>query len=75
MSNCSVDGISIGSNDLTQLTLRVDRDNEQLASIFDERDSAVIQSIEHVVKQCIARGVVYLFAVRHRRHIQNSRKN
>ena len=57
MSNCSVDGISIGSNDLTQLTLRVDRDNEQLASIFDERDSAVIQSIEHVVKQCIVRGV------------------
>tara|TARA_B100000745_G_C20074667_1_gene367003 strand:- start:383 stop:712 length:330 start_codon:yes stop_codon:yes gene_type:complete len=57
MPNCSVDGISIGSNDLTQLTLGVDRDNEQLASIFDERDSAVIQSIEHVVKQCIARGV------------------
>ncbi|HEV2601235.1 MAG TPA: phosphoenolpyruvate synthase [Candidatus Babeliales bacterium] len=35
------DGFSIGSNDLTQLTLGVDRDSEMLASLFDERDEAV----------------------------------
>ena len=35
------DGFSIGSNDLTQLTLGVDRDSELLADIFDERDEAV----------------------------------
>jgi pyruvate,water dikinase len=35
------DGISIGSNDLTQLTLGVDRDSEELAQQFDERDQAV----------------------------------
>ena len=36
-----VDGISIGSNDLTQLTLGIDRDSEILAKEFDERDPAV----------------------------------
>lgn len=35
------DGFSIGSNDLTQLTLGVDRDSDQLAALFDERDPAV----------------------------------
>ena len=38
-----VDGISIGSNDLTQLMLGVDRDSEVLARLFDERDPAVIE--------------------------------
>ncbi|MDP6452246.1 MAG: phosphoenolpyruvate synthase, partial [SAR202 cluster bacterium] len=51
-----IDGVSIGSNDLTQLVLGVDRDNEQLAEMFDERDPAVLQAIEHVVKTCVARG-------------------
>ena len=51
-----IDGVSIGSNDLTQLVLGVDRDNEQLAEMFDERDPAVLQAIEHVVKTCAARG-------------------
>ncbi len=35
------DGFSIGSNDLTQLTLGVDRDSELLAAEFDERDPGV----------------------------------
>ena len=35
------DGFSIGSNDLTQLTLGVDRDSELLASVFDEQNEAV----------------------------------
>ncbi|MFF0428136.1 phosphoenolpyruvate synthase [Streptomyces sp. NPDC004520] len=39
------DGFSIGSNDLTQLTLGIDRDSEALADVFDERDPAVVRSI------------------------------
>ena len=52
-----IDGISIGSNDLTQLTLGVDRDNERLAAIFDERDEAVIASLERLVKVSKSKGV------------------
>lgn len=44
------DGFSIGTNDLTQLTLGVDRDNQHLAKEFDERDAAVKHSIEHLIK-------------------------
>ncbi|MFA5927472.1 MAG: phosphoenolpyruvate synthase [Patescibacteria group bacterium] len=47
-----IDGISIGSNDLTQLTLGVDRDNQVLAKLFDERDESVALSIEYVIKTC-----------------------
>jgi pyruvate,water dikinase len=47
-----IDGISIGSNDLTQLTLGVDRDNQTLAQTFDERNEAVMLSIEYVIKTC-----------------------
>ncbi len=44
------DGFSIGSNDLTQLVLGVDRDQEELASLFDERDEAVKEMIAHLIK-------------------------
>ena len=37
------DGFSIGSNDLTQLTLGVDRDSEIVAHLFDERNPAVMR--------------------------------
>ena len=48
---CDVfDGFSIGSNDLTQMTLGVDRDSELVADIFDERNEAVTRMIEHVIK-------------------------
>lgn len=47
-----IDGVSIGSNDLTQLTLGIDRDNEHMAEEFDERDEAVRMSIAHVIKTC-----------------------
>jgi pyruvate,water dikinase len=52
-----IDGVSIGSNDLTQLTLGIDRDSEKLAATFDERNEAVMLSIERVVKGCKSRGV------------------
>ncbi len=44
------DGFSIGSNDLTQLTLGVDRDAGDLASLFDEQDAAVKWMIGHVIE-------------------------
>ncbi len=45
------DGFSIGSNDLTQLTLGVDRDSAQLASLFDEQDEAVTTMIEMLIQK------------------------
>ncbi len=52
------DGFSIGSNDLTQLTLGLDRDSglELLAQDFDERDPAVEALIHLAIKACIAQG-------------------
>jgi pyruvate,water dikinase len=44
------DGFSIGSNDLTQLTLGVDRDSEQLSALFDERNEAVKQLIRDIIR-------------------------
>ncbi len=52
-----IDGISIGSNDLTQLILGIDRDNAILGRDFDERNSAVIKAIKHVIKVCRKHGV------------------
>lgn len=52
-----VDGVSIGSNDLTQLTLGVDRDSSKLADTFDERDEAVMASLEKIVKTTKSMGV------------------
>jgi pyruvate,water dikinase len=50
------DGFSVGSNDLTQLTLGVDRDSAQLADLFDERDPAVTTSIRNLVRSAHAKG-------------------
>lgn len=50
------DGFSIGSNDLTQLILGVDRDSEIVAPIFDERNPAVKSMIAHAISTCRARG-------------------
>jgi len=55
--NEGIDGVSIGSNDLTQLTLGIDRDNSTLAEGFDERNAAVLRAIKHVVKVCNEKGV------------------
>ena len=43
------DGFSIGSNDLTQMTLGVDRDSELVADIYDERNEAVKRMVQHVI--------------------------
>ncbi|HEX9680454.1 MAG TPA: phosphoenolpyruvate synthase [Anaerolineales bacterium] len=50
------DGFSIGSNDLTQLTLGVDRDSEIVAHIFDERDPAVKAMVASAIKTAKATG-------------------
>ena len=51
------DGFSIGSNDLTQLTLGVDRDSGELADLFDEQDEAVKWMIRHVISEAKVSGV------------------
>jgi pyruvate,water dikinase len=50
------DGFSIGSNDLTQLTLGIDRDSEDLAELFDEQDEAVKWMIESVIREAQKAG-------------------
>ena len=50
------DGFSIGSNDLTQLTLGVDRDSELLASVFDEQNEAVKWMIRSVIQEARRAG-------------------
>ena len=49
------DGFSIGSNDLTQLILGVDRDSELVAHLFDERNPAVTRAIARVIKAAHAK--------------------
>ncbi len=55
--DCGIDGISIGSNDLTMLILGVDRDNSTVAPEFDERNPAVLWALEKVIKACAKRHV------------------
>jgi pyruvate,water dikinase len=52
-----VSGVSIGSNDLTQLILGIDRDSHKLAEQFDISDPAVLAGIERIVQACRARDV------------------
>jgi pyruvate,water dikinase len=55
--DAGIDGISIGSNDLTQLILGIDRDNSKLAAQFDERNEAVQLAIEKAVTTSINRVI------------------
>jgi len=50
------DGFSIGSNDLTQLTLGLDRDSAEIADLFDERNAAVRALLSMAIRACKARG-------------------
>jgi len=52
-----IDFISIGSNDLTQLVLGVDRDNGKLNDWFDERNEAVLRMLERTIRICREYGV------------------
>jgi len=55
--NVGIDGISIGSNDLTQLILGIDRDSQRLEEIFDERNKAVLIALERAIKVSKSMGV------------------
>ena len=50
------DGMSIGSNDMTQLVLGLDRDSALVADVFDERDDAVKATLAMTISACKARG-------------------
>lgn len=50
------DGFSIGSNDLTQMTLALDRDSELVSSVFDERDPAVKMMLSRAIRACRAQN-------------------
>jgi pyruvate,water dikinase len=50
------DGMSIGSNDMTQLTLGLDRDSALIADLFDERDEAVKAMLAMTIRACLAKG-------------------
>jgi pyruvate, water dikinase len=52
-----IDGVSIGSNDLTQLMLGVDRDSQVCAELFDESDAAVLDAIGRIISACRAAGI------------------
>lgn len=52
-----IDGVSIGSNDLTQLILGVDRDSEVCAELFDESDAAVLDAIQRIIGASRAAGI------------------
>jgi pyruvate, water dikinase len=52
-----ISGVSIGSNDLTQLMLGVDRDSQTCADLFNESDDAVVDAIGRIITQCHSAGI------------------
>lgn len=52
-----IEGVSIGSNDLTQLVLGVDRDSQICADVFDESDPAVLDTISRIIGACRENGL------------------
>ncbi|ADB58503.1 pyruvate, water dikinase [Archaeoglobus profundus] len=57
IKECGITFVSFGTNDLTQYTLAVDRNNEHVAYLYDEKHPAVLKLIEHVIKVCKNYGV------------------
>ncbi|MBI2641303.1 phosphoenolpyruvate synthase [Candidatus Roizmanbacteria bacterium] len=47
-----IDGVSVGTNDLTMMLLGVDRDNEEVASIYDERNPVVVNVLRNIIRTC-----------------------
>ncbi len=52
-----IDGVSIGTNDLTMLTLGVDRDNQEISQDFDERNPAMLWSLKRIITTASKRGI------------------
>jgi pyruvate,water dikinase len=52
-----LDFVSFGTNDLTQYTLAIDRNNENVADLFTEQHPAVLKLLERVIKECNKAGV------------------
>lgn len=52
-----IDGVSIGSNDLTMLILGTDRDNTEVATVFNEQNEAVLWALEKIIKTCHKRNI------------------
>ena len=52
-----IDGVSVGSNDLTMLILGVDRDSQEVASEYDERNQAVLWCLERLIRACKKEGI------------------
>lgn len=52
-----IDGVSIGTNDLTMMLLGVDRDSAEVAHIYDERNEAVVRMLDHIVETCSKAGI------------------
>ena len=52
-----IDGVSVGSNDLTMLTLGTDRDNSEVAPVFRETSPAVLWALERTIKACKKHGI------------------
>ena len=57
IKECGITFVSFGTNDLTQYTLAVDRNNENVAYLYDETHPAVMKLIENVIKVCRRYGV------------------
>jgi pyruvate,water dikinase len=52
-----IDGVSVGSNDLTMLITGTDRDNAEVSKVFDEKSPAIYWSLKRVIKHCNKHGV------------------
>ncbi len=52
-----IDGVSIGTNDLTMMLLGVDRDSAEVSHIYDERHPAVLSVLDHIVETCVDAGI------------------
>jgi pyruvate,water dikinase len=53
-----IDFVSFGTNDLTQYTLAVDRNNENVANLYNEQHPAVLKLIRYVIERCNEAGIV-----------------